>query len=75
MNGKKAKQLRRQAKENLFNWYLTIIEDGSELTPKLAVQYTPRVKYYHKEESQTIYVSQYTQRWFILEEKKSYGLR
>lgn len=73
MNSKKAKALRKKAKLALYEWYKTIIEDSSELTPEKAVQYTPKVKYFKKQDDQTVYVSQYTMRWFIKQEKKVDG--
>lgn len=84
MNSRQAKQLRRQAKQALYGWYLSLLEEDQqkELTPDLALQYTPVVKYWtetHRSSdnkvSQQTHVSEGTLRWFILQEKKKHARR
>jgi len=89
MNQRKSKSLRRKAKENLFNWYLSLLDDDQkpDLTPQLALQNTPTVSYWTKQHertddqtnqayvSQQRHVSENTLRWFILQEKKKYARR
>jgi malic enzyme len=84
MNGRKSKLLRRRAVNAVYDWYKTLVpeEQQAELTPDLAVQYTPTVSYwieYHNRHdyknmreytSKQRHVSEGTQRWFYLQEKK-----
>lgn len=89
MNGRKAKQLRRKAKQALYGWYLSLLDEDQkkELTPDLALQYTPVVEYWNETHqvynqlkktnhiSYQSHVSEGTLRWFILQEKKKHARR
>lgn len=89
MNLKTAKRLRRQAKQILYTWYLSLLEEDQrkELTPDLALHYTPTVQYWFEDHekynprtnqyyvSKQAHVSEGTLRWFILQEKKRYDRR
>lgn len=83
MNGRKAKLLRRRALSEVYWWYKSLLPDEQqmELTPELAVQYTPIVSYWTETHekfhpkvgqyaSKQTRVSEGTQRWFYLQEKK-----
>lgn len=75
MRGSTAKRLRGQATKKNIEWYASLLteEEAQGLTSKIVKKYTPVVSYYTNELNPTTYlVSQFTQRWFVLQEKKRY---
>ena len=80
MNGRMSKMLRKEAELRAYEHYCSLIseEDAAELTIEKVLEYTPDVTYVSVETRASTQespkrvrvVSQYTNRWFILQEKK-----
>ena len=75
MNGRTAKLIRTQSRFKMYDWYASLLEpeQAKELTLRNVLEWTPKIKYYHIPDSLTVKVSEHTQRWFYLQEKKAYG--
>ncbi len=59
----------------MYDWYASLLEpdQAKELTLRNVLEWTPKVRYYKIPDTLTVKVSEHTQRWFYLQEKKSYG--
>lgn len=59
----------------MYDWYASLLEpdQAKELTLRNVLEWTPTLKYYTVPETCTVRVSDHTQRWFYLQEKKLYG--
>lgn len=77
MNGRTAKLLRTRSRFKMYDWYASILELGQakELTLRNVLEWTPKVHYYKIPDTLTVKVSEHTQRWFYLQEKKNYARR
>ena len=73
MNGKKAKEIRRQAKKNMVEWLQSLLEgaERDKVTTKTILDLAP--KQTHVIQFGTVKLSIYSYKWFIKRVKQGKG--